>query len=111
MDEAHGTAAAPGRAQGPALALTDQVLPDHLPVGAILVARVVHPFMTPVFFAAGGVIAEDGGVLQHAAIVAREFGIPAVVGVPDAVLRFGTATVLEIDGDSGLIRSLSTERQ
>ena len=106
MTVLNGTAASPGKASGPPLIIKDNGHGDIFP-GAILVGRVIHPHHAPLFLHIGGVIAEDGGVLQHAAILAREFGIPAVIGVPDAVALLADAAVVSIDGDTGAVAAQS----
>jgi pyruvate,water dikinase len=70
----------------------------------ILVAPLTDPAWTPLFLAASAVVVDVGAMLSHAAIVARELGIPAVVSVEgaSAVLRDGDE--VEVDGDRGVVR-------
>ena len=76
-----GVAASPGEATGPARVILDPV-GAHLEPGEILVAPSTDPGWTPLFLTAGGLVMEMGGPNSHGAVVAREYGIPAVVGVP-----------------------------
>ncbi|MFF0322201.1 PEP/pyruvate-binding domain-containing protein [Nonomuraea angiospora] len=71
--------------------------------GDILVCPFTDPAWTPLLRIAAGVVTETGGVLSHAAIVARELGIPAVLGVPDATDRLHDDTVITIDGTTGAV--------
>ncbi len=71
--------------------------------GDILVCPWTDPGWTPLLRIAGGVVTEVGGVLSHAAIVARERGIPAVLGVPDATLLLADATPVTVDGTAGVV--------
>ncbi|QGQ20502.1 pyruvate, phosphate dikinase [Cellulomonas sp. JZ18] len=71
--------------------------------GDILVCPWTDPGWTPLLRVAGGVVTEVGGVLSHAAIVARERGIPAVLGVPDATLLLGDAVPVTVDGTAGVV--------
>ncbi|MEV6034816.1 PEP/pyruvate-binding domain-containing protein [Nonomuraea sp. NPDC052116] len=71
--------------------------------GDILVCPFTDPAWTPLLRIAAGVVTETGGVLSHAAIVARELGIPAVLGVPDATGRLHDGTVITIDGSTGAV--------
>lgn len=96
-----GFPAAPGRARG--LATSVDLASERGMEGAILVARVVHPYLAPLLFGCHGLVVEDGGLLQHAVILAREFEIPAVVGVRGAVERFSPGTPLLVDGTAGLV--------
>jgi phosphohistidine swiveling domain-containing protein len=102
MTNLRGRGAAPGRAEGPPLIVRDAGHGEVVP-GAILVARVVHPHHAPLFLTIGGVIAEDGGVLQHAAILAREFGVPAIIGVSGAVEALAGARMISVDGTTGVV--------
>ncbi|MEN3344988.1 MAG: rifampicin phosphotransferase [Arthrobacter sp.] len=61
------------------------------------------PGWTPLFLTAGAVVMEMGGVISHGAVVARECGIPAVVGVPDATTRLRTGRTVTVDGASGTV--------
>ena len=72
--------------------------------GDVVVARRTDASWSPVFLRAAAVVVEEGGPLSHAAIVAREFGLPAVVNVPGATarLRHERAPVT-VDGDRGLV--------
>ena len=75
----------------------------HLEPGEILVAPSTDPGWTPLFLTAGGLVMEMGGPMSHGAIVAREYGIPAVVGVPQATGRIQTGQTVTVDGSSGTI--------
>ena len=75
----------------------------HLEPGEILVAPSTDPGWTPLFLTAGGLVMEMGGPMSHGAIVAREYGIPAVVGVPDATERIETGQRITIDGSPGIV--------
>ncbi len=74
--------------------------------GYILVCPSTNPSWVPLFARARGLVMETGGVLSHGAIVAREFGLPAVAGLPDATRRFRTGQRLRIDGGSGTVSQL-----
>jgi rifampicin phosphotransferase len=69
--------------------------------GEILVAPSTDPGWTPLFLTAGGLVMEMGGPMSHGAIVAREYGIPAVVGVPDATEHIKTGRRITVDGSAG----------
>jgi pyruvate,water dikinase len=71
--------------------------------GEILVAPSTDPGWTPLFLVAGGLVMEMGGAMSHGAVVAREYGIPAVVGVADATERIASGRVITVDGGSGLV--------
>ena len=71
--------------------------------GEILVAPSTDPGWTPLFLTAGGLVMEMGGAMSHGAVVAREYGIPAVVGVPDATERIRTGQRISVDGSSGTV--------
>ncbi|MEZ5309634.1 MAG: PEP/pyruvate-binding domain-containing protein [Microthrixaceae bacterium] len=72
--------------------------------GDILVANNIDPGWTSVFPLLAGLVTETGGILSHGAILAREYGIPTVTGVKDAVAALPTGTLVEIDGSIGRIR-------
>lgn len=82
--------------------------PDEKPLeyGEILVARATDPGWTPLFVNAGGLILEVGGLLQHGALVAREYGLPCVGGVTGATTLWEDGTLVEVDGGTGVIRLL-----
>ena len=75
----------------------------HLEPGEILVAPSTDPGWTPLFLTAGGLVMEMGGPNSHGAVVAREYGIPAVVGVPDATSRIATGDDITVDGAAGTV--------
>lgn len=87
--------------------------PDEKPLlrGEILVARATDPGWTPLFVNAAAVILEIGGMLQHGALVAREYGLPCVSGVSNATELWRDGTWVEVDGGSGVIRLLEQELQ
>lgn len=75
--------------------------------GDILVCPFTDPAWTPLLRVAAGVVTETGGVLCHAAIVAREYAIPAVLGIPDATGRLTDDTLVTIDGTTGTVTAPS----
>jgi rifampicin phosphotransferase len=75
----------------------------HVEPGEILVAPSTDPGWTPLFLTAGGLVMEMGGSNSHGAVVAREYGIPAVVGVPDATHKIETGQLITVDGAAGLV--------
>ena len=97
-----GSPASAGTVTGPARVVLDPV-GAHLEPGEILVAPSTDPGWTPLFLTAGGLVMEMGGSNSHGAVVAREYGIPAVVGVPDATSRIETGQLITVDGASGLV--------
>lgn len=82
--------------------------PDEKPLlrGEILVARATDPGWTPLFVNAAAVILEIGGMLQHGALVAREYGLPCVSGIPNATALWEDGTIVEVDGTAGIIRTV-----
>ena len=72
--------------------------------GEILVAEITTPAYTPLFAVAGGVVTDIGGVLSHGSIVAREYGIPAVLGTGSATSRIATGDTITVDGSRGEVR-------
>jgi pyruvate,water dikinase len=79
---------------------------NHLEPGEILVCPGTDPAWTPLFLAAGGLVMETGGMMTHGSVVAREYGIPAVVGVHQATERLQTGQRIRVDGASGIIEIL-----
>ena len=67
------------------------------------VAPSTDPGWTPLFLTAGGLVMEMGGMMSHGAVVAREYGIPAVVGVDRATERIATGDTITVDGSTGVI--------
>ncbi len=107
-DRLEGTAVAPGRRTGPARVIHDPAEPGDLPDGYILVCPSTDPGWTPLFVGAAGLVVERGGVLSHGAIVARDFGIPAVV-IPAATRQISDGDRLSLDGDGGVVQILQPE--
>jgi rifampicin phosphotransferase len=78
----------------------------QLAPGEILVCPGTDPAWTPLFMAAGGLVTEVGGMMTHGSVVAREYGIPAVVGVHQATLRLKDGQKIRVDGTQGKIMVL-----
>jgi pyruvate,water dikinase len=98
-----GTPASAGTVTAPARVVLDPV-GARLEPGEVLVAPSTDPGWTPLFLTAGALVMEMGGSNSHGAVVAREYGIPAVVGVPGATSRIRTGTAVTVDGAAGLVR-------
>ncbi|PSK96259.1 pyruvate,water dikinase [Murinocardiopsis flavida] len=97
-----GTPASSGTATGTARVVLDPV-GAHLEPGEILVCPSTDPGWTPLFLTAGGLVMEMGGANSHGAVVAREYGIPAVVGVAHATGRVESGDEVTVDGTSGAV--------
>jgi pyruvate,water dikinase len=97
-----GTPASAGTVTGTARVVLDPV-GARLDPGEILVCPSTDPGWTPLFLTAGGLVMEMGGANSHGAVVAREYGIPAVVGVPGATERIVTGQRITVDGTAGAI--------
>jgi pyruvate,water dikinase len=77
--------------------------------GEILIAPFTDPGWTPLFINAAGLVMEVGGMMTHGSVVAREYGIPAVVGVLDAVSLIRTGQRVRVNGDQGFVEILEDE--
>jgi pyruvate,water dikinase len=97
-----GTPASAGTATGKARVIMDPV-GARLEPGEILVAPSTDPGWTPLFLTAGGLVMEMGGPMSHGAVVAREYGIPAVVGVYGATEYIATGQRITVDGSNGMV--------
>ncbi|MBW2529366.1 MAG: phosphoenolpyruvate synthase [Deltaproteobacteria bacterium] len=104
--ELAGLPASGGVVEGPARILLDGPGSVDLRPGEILVARTTDVGLTPLFLVAAGVVTELGGPLSHAAIVAREYGVPAVVNVDGATSVLRTGQRIRVDGDRGTVARL-----
>jgi len=72
--------------------------------GEVLVAETTAPPWTPLFATAAAIVTDTGGILSHSAVVAREYGIPAVVGTGVATTMIRDGQTIEVDGDKGIVR-------
>jgi phosphohistidine swiveling domain-containing protein len=97
-----GSPVSPGVAEGVVRVVLDPRSTQLLP-GEILVCPGTDPSWTPLFLAAGGLVMEVGGMMTHGAVVAREYGIPAVVGVDEATQKLHTGQRVRVDGSSGRV--------
>jgi pyruvate,water dikinase len=98
-----GNAGSPGKFRGTARIVRSLDEADKLGVGEILVAETTSPSWTPLFGTAAGIVTDTGGILSHCAVVAREYGIPAVVGTGVATATIRDGQTIEVDGDRGLV--------
>ncbi len=98
-----GRAAAPGKASGPVHLVNEASLHQPVPAGCILVTRILHPHQAPLLARVSGIVTEEGSLLQHATTLAREFGVPAVVGVRGATARCHEGDRIEVDGNLGFV--------
>jgi pyruvate,water dikinase len=92
-----------GVVTGPVRVLHSLSEADRLKPGEILVAQATDPGWTPLFLSASGLIMEMGGMLSHGAVVAREYGLPAVVNVSGATGRLSDGQIVTVDGSRGVV--------
>ncbi|MBE6474320.1 MAG: pyruvate, water dikinase [Actinomyces succiniciruminis] len=104
-----GLPSAAGRACGRARVILEPRDFARLRAGEVLVCPFTDPSWTPLFSLAAGVVADAGGPLSHAAIVAREYGIPAVLGAAGATAGIHDGDLLEVNGSNGVVTLLIPE--
>jgi pyruvate,water dikinase len=98
-----GMGTSPGRVAGTARIVEDPT-GRRLHKSDILIAKTTDPGWTPVLSRVGGMVIEEGGLLNHCSIVARELKIPAVVGIHGATHRIADGALITIDGGLGVVR-------
>jgi phosphohistidine swiveling domain-containing protein len=100
-----GSPVSPGVVEGRVRVVLDPRQAELQP-GEILVCPGTDPSWTPLFLAAGGLLMEVGGMMTHGAVVAREYGIPAVVGIHQVTSQLQTGQLVRVDGSTGLVTVL-----
>jgi pyruvate,water dikinase len=98
-----GQPAGPGLARGPARVILSPSDLFHFKTGEILVCDAVDPNMTFVVPLAAAIVERRGGMLIHGSIIAREYGIPCVTGVPNAATLIRTGDTITVDGYLGIV--------
>jgi phosphohistidine swiveling domain-containing protein len=101
-----GLAVSPGIVTGKARVILRADTDEQVLAGEILVAPFTDPGWTPYFVTAAAVVMDQGGILSHGSIVAREYGIPAVVNVGSGTKIIKTGQTIEVDGNRGLVKIL-----
>jgi pyruvate,water dikinase len=99
-----GLAGSPGVHTGPARVVLSTGEFDRVQPGDVLVTRTTNPSWTPLFGVIGALVTDSGGVLSHGAIVAREVGLPAVMGAKGATARITDGQIVTVDGNAGVVR-------
>ncbi|WP_433317591.1 PEP/pyruvate-binding domain-containing protein [Micromonospora sp. CA-269861] len=97
-----GVGASAGRVTGPARVVHDAST-AHIEPGDVLVAATTDPGWTPLFLTAAALVTETGAIMAHGPTVAREYGIPAVICVPDATRTISTGQLVTVDGAAGTV--------
>jgi pyruvate,water dikinase len=105
-DTLNGFAVSSGTVTGPASVILSQADFDKMEPGSILVAPNTTPAWTQLFSHATGLVTDMGSILAHGSIVAREYGIPAVLGVGNGTIRIKHGQIIAIDGDAGTVELL-----
>lgn len=103
----HGAAGSAGVVRGPARIVRSLSDAEKVEPGDVLVAETTSPPWTPLFGTVSAVVTDTGGVLSHCAVVAREYGIPAVVGTGFATRRLVDGQMIEVDGSRGVVRIIT----
>jgi pyruvate,water dikinase len=101
--EVVGIAAAPGRYSGPARLVRGPDEFDRIRAGDVLVCPMTSPVWSVLFPSIGALVTDAGGILSHPAIIAREYGIPAVVATSSATERIRDGEVVSVDGSRGVV--------
>ncbi len=104
--EAHGTPASLGSVEGVARIVLGGDQFSEFQDGEILITNQTTPDFVPIMHRAAAIVAEQGGLTSHAAVISRELGIPCVVGVKDAMQIFQTGERVSVDAKSGLVKKI-----
>lgn len=99
-----GTGGSPGSVIGPVRLVHSMAELRDVQPGDIVVTQAIDPAWTPVFGIIGGVISEEGGMLSHATVLGREYGLPVVIGTVGATRRLQSGEVVAVNGTTGVIR-------
>ncbi len=105
-DSAHridGIAASPGRYTGPVRVIRDEGEFAKIEQGDVVVCPITSPVWSLLFASIGGLVTDTGGILSHAAIIAREYGVPAVVATGNATRLLHDGQIVTVDGSLGLV--------
>jgi phosphohistidine swiveling domain-containing protein len=102
-DTIKGVGTSAGQVTASACVLHDPEDFGQMQLGCVLVARITTPAWTPLFVMAAAVVTDVGGPLSHGSIVAREYGIPAVMGTGVATRRIRSGQVITVDGSAGVV--------
>jgi pyruvate,water dikinase len=105
--ELNGAAASPGVVEGPARVVRSPDEIDEVRAGEILVCGSTSPAWAPIFSRIIATVTDVGGVMSHAAIVCREYGLPAVVGTGRATAQIRTGQTIRVDGSAGVVTILN----
>jgi pyruvate,water dikinase len=108
-DAISGIPGSPGVIEGPARVLRSEKDLADLQPGEVLVCPITAPSWASAFSVAAGVVTDIGGMMSHAAIVCREYGLPAVVGTGFATTSLHTGQRVRVDGDRGVVTILETD--
>jgi len=109
IDMVKGLAGSAGVVRGTARVIRSLAEAGNLQPGDVLITVVTEPPWTPLFATASAIVTDQGGVLSHTAVVAREYRIPAVVGTGLATSTFHDGQLLEVDGNAGTVRVINEE--
>jgi len=101
-----GMAVSGGTVEGRARVILDMAEADLEP-GDILVTAYTDPSWTPLFVAVAGLVTEVGGLMTHGAVIAREYGLPAVVGVEHATRLIKDGDRIRVGGTNGVVEILA----
>ena len=104
-----GMAASPGVAEGPARVVSSPAQIDQVRDGEILVAPLTAPSWAPIFGKIRATVTDIGGIMSHAAIVCREYGLPAVTGTASGTRRIRTGQRIRVDGNTGAVTILDKD--
>lgn len=106
----HGLGASPGKASGPVRKLASPSEGSMLQAGDVLVTRMTSPDWVPIMRRAAAIVTDSGGMTSHAAIVARELGVPCIVGAHEATKLLAGGAIVTVDGATGSVFAGAQER-